>query len=285
MVPCASLPVTHVSRSPLSSSEKRAKNEASEEKAGFKGLFAGSVVQIWYAGIDTEHPTFYCFAVVLFTWPLLTTTYQLYLLLNCRWLQMPCAACFQLNVHPGKNSFHRKHTSLDCTYMFWRLLESYQVFFLSSVANVKIFLAELEIRGLSAGKGPINRERNLGFDHTKPDSFLCRHEKFSGIVWTPIWYVTLHFKRSARCSFAPLQKARQITVLMCEQKPYPEWFLCRRKSYPVLCKHSLRLSDGRHNTPQHLANRPVIPDGWRHQACQAYRIFFYQIHCVRLFRL
>ena len=74
--------------------------------------------------------------------------------------------------------------------------------------NFLIFLAESEIRGLPAGKGPINRERNLGFDHTRPDSFLYRHEKFSGIVWTPIWYVTLHFKRSVRCSFAPSQKSR-----------------------------------------------------------------------------
>ena len=42
--------------------------------------------------------------------------------------------------------------------------------------------------------------------------------------------------RSARRSFAPLQKSRrkEITVLMCEQKPYPVWFSRRRKSYPVL---------------------------------------------------
>ena len=207
MVPCASLPVTHVSRSPLSSSEKRAKNEASEEKAGFKGLFAGSVVQIWYAGMDTEHPTFYCFAVVLFTWPLLTTTYQLYLLLNCRWLQMPCAACFQLNVHPGKNSFHRKHTSLDCTYMLWRLLESYQVFFLSSVANVKIFLAELEIRGLSAGKGPISRERNLGCDHARQIAF-CADRKSSPVSYehlSDMWLFTLEIRA---VQLRSLQKSR-----------------------------------------------------------------------------
>ena len=27
---------------------------------------------------------------------------------------------------------------------------------------------------------------------------------------------------------------------MCERKPYPVWFLCRHKSYPVLGEHSLR---------------------------------------------
>ena len=41
---------------------------------------------------------------------------------------------------------------------------------------------------------------------------------------------------SPLCSFAPLQKLRrkEITVLICEQKPYPVWFSRRRKSYPVL---------------------------------------------------
>ena len=29
----------------------------------------------------------------------------------------------------------------------------------------------------------------------------------------------------------------EITVLMCEEKLYPLWFSCRRKSYPVLCEH------------------------------------------------
>ena len=179
---------------------------------------------------------------MLFAWrryrAILTKTYPLYLLLNCRWLQMPCTACFQLNVHPGKNSFHCKHTSLDCTYMFWRLLGS---FFCPPLENFLLFLVELEIRGLSAGKGPINRERNLGFDHTRPDSFLCRHETFSGIVWTPIRYVTPHFRDRHSTASLRYRNRVEITVLICQQKPYPELSLCRRKSYRVLCKHSLRL--------------------------------------------
>ena len=108
-------------------------------------------------------------------------------------------------------------------------------FFCPPLKNFLIFLTELEIRGLSAGKGPTNRERNLGCDHTRPDSFLCRHETFSGIVWTPIRYVTLHFKRSARYSFTRYRNRAEISVLICEQKPYPLWFLCWRKSDPVLC--------------------------------------------------
>ena len=32
----------------------------------------------------------------------------------------------------------------------------------------------------------------------------------------------------------------EITVFMCEQKPYPVWFSCQRKSYLVWHEHSLR---------------------------------------------
>ena len=44
-----------------------------------------------------------------------------------------------------------------------------------------------------------------------------------------------------------------------------------------------RLPDGRQNTLKHLENIPVIPDGWRHEACHAYHIFFTKsIVCVYL---
>ena len=37
---------------------------------------------------------------------------------------------------------------------------------------------------------------------------------------------------AARCGFVPLQKShRNHRGLVCEVKPYPIWFLCRRKSY------------------------------------------------------
>ena len=44
----------------------------------------------------------------------------------------------------------------------------------------------------------------------------------------------------------------EITVGMCELKPYPEWLSCRPKSYPVSavkCEHSLRLYCGRAKEP------------------------------------
>ena len=65
-------------------------------------------------------------------------------------------------------------------------------------------------------------------------------QKLSGIVYTPIRYVTLRLRD---LSFAPLslryRNRAEITVVMCEQKPYLVWFSRRRKSYPVLFEHSL----------------------------------------------
>ena len=48
-----------------------------------------------------------------------------------------------------------------------------------------------------------------GYVHNIPKSFLCRHEKLSDIVWTPIQYVTLHFRDG--CSI-------EITVVMCRRE-------------------------------------------------------------------
>ena len=107
---------------------------------------------------------------------------------------MPCAACFQLNVYPGKNSFHFHHASFDCTYMFWRLLGSYQVFFLSSVAKFLTFFGGVRNPRLTSMKRPHKQGEKFRLWSRQTDSFLCRQEKFSCIVWTPIRYVTLHFR-------------------------------------------------------------------------------------------
>ena len=87
-----------------------------------------------------------------------------------------------------------------------------------------IFLAELEIRGLSAGKGPTNRERNLGCDHTRLDCFLCRHEKFSCIVWTPIWYVTLHFRDPRGAASLRYRKRAKSSFLYVNRSPIRNGF-------------------------------------------------------------
>ena len=47
------------------------------------------------------------------------------------------------------------------------------------------------------------------------------------ICGSPLW-------RAARCSFACYRNRDEITILVCEQKPYPLWFSCR---------HKLKLSD------------------------------------------
>ena len=51
--------------------------------------------------------------------------------------------------------------------------------------------------------------------------FSCWHEKLSSIVWTPIRYVTLHFRDPRSAASFHHRKHAKITVLMCEQKPYP----------------------------------------------------------------
>ena len=46
-------------------------------------------------------------------------------------------------------------------------------------------------------------------------------------------YVTLHFRDWCVAALLYYGNRADVTVLVCEQKPYPVWFSCRRKSYPV----------------------------------------------------
>ena len=81
-----------------------------------------------------------------------------------------------------------------------------------------------------------------------------------------IRHVTLHFWVQGGAVSLRHRNGAKIIVLMCEQKSYPVWFSCGRKSNPVLCEHSLRSS-----------NRLISPfDGLR-------RSFCFVLHCVFLF--
>ena len=71
---------------------------------------------------------------------------------------------------------------------------------------------------------------------TIPHSFSWRYQKLSGIVWTPIRYVTLHSSDRRGVASLRYRNRAQITVLMCKQKPYLVWFPCQHKSYLVYCK-------------------------------------------------
>ena len=48
-----------------------------------------------------------------------------------------------------------------------------------------------------------------------------------------IWYVTRHFRDQHVAASVRYRNRAEITVLICEQKPYPTWFSCRRKSHPI----------------------------------------------------
>ena len=58
----------------------------------------------------------------------------------------------------------------------------------------------------------------------------------SGIVWTPIRYVTLHSKdRRGAYSF---RDQKHVEIYTCEQRRYLVWFSGWCKSNPVKCEHS-----------------------------------------------
>ena len=43
----------------------------------------------------------------------------------------------------------------------------------------------------------------------------------------------LHFRDQRLAASFRYRNPAEITVPMCEQNPYPEWFACVRKSYPI----------------------------------------------------
>ena len=45
--------------------------------------------------------------------------------------------------------------------------------------------------------------------------------------------VKFHFQDCRGVAWLRYRNRTEITVLMCEQKPYPAWFSCRRKTYPL----------------------------------------------------
>ena len=74
-------------------------------------------------------------------------------------------------------------------------------------------------------------EANLGYVHTIADIFPCRYEKLPSIVWTPIRYVTLHFRNRRETASLRYRNRAEITVVTCEQNPYPVWLSWRCESY------------------------------------------------------
>ena len=50
-----------------------------------------------------------------------------------------------------------------------------------------------------------------------------------------------HFRDRLGTASLRYKNRAKITVLMCELKPYPIWFWCRRKSFPVECERNLRI--------------------------------------------
>ena len=76
--------------------------------------------------------------------------------------------------------------------------------------------------------------RLLGYVHTILDRLSWRHEKLSNIVWTPVRYVTHHFRDRRVAASLRHRDGTATTVLICEQKPYPVYdFRGATKRYSV----------------------------------------------------
>ena len=68
-----------------------------------------------------------------------------------------------------------------------------------------------------------NKSKAIDVD-TTPNCLSCRHEKQSGILCTPIRYVTFHFSdRRGAASLRYRNRAEITAVFIDEQKPYPEY--------------------------------------------------------------
>ena len=86
-----------------------------------------------------------------------------------------------------------------------------------------------------------------GYFHITPDRLLCRYEKLSSIVWTPIRYVTLHFRNPVRT--AQLRSFTEIApkspFLYVKRSPIRYGFgagakatiRCSMNIYPILTLH------------------------------------------------
>ena len=145
--------------------------------------------------------------------------------------------------------------------------------FCPPLKNFLIFVAESEIRGLPAGKGPTNRERNLGWDHTRQIAF-CVDAKSSPVSYehlTDMWLFTLRDPRGAASLVTEIAPKSPFLLV---NRSLIRYGFCAGGKAIGFCVNKRQTGRRKTKYSKNFENRPVIPDGWRHQACHAYRIFF-----------
>ena len=106
----------------------------------------------------------------------------------------------------------------------------------------------VKCRQRNVQKGLMHREQNDCFWLGFVDTMLAAGQLL-GSLRNAIWYdhlfdnyVNFGFRGRRGAASLRYRNRAKITVLMCEQKPYPRWFLCRRKSYyPAQCDLGLSL--------------------------------------------
>ena len=100
----------------------------------------------------------------------------------------------------------------------------------SSIWSISAHFWIWEIVTLNLPYGDLTVNVNLRLKATQYDMNILR-------------YVTLHFRDRRGAASLRYRNRAEIIVLMCEPKLYLVWLSCRRKSNPVRCKHSLKLTN------------------------------------------
>ena len=101
----------------------------------------------------------------------------------------------------------------------------------SSVLRMCKRMQQLPTTGNNMQQGVQTGGRNMtvdkGYVHTMPDIFSCRHQRRQPVHTAPkcgikpIQYVTLHFRDPRGAASLRYRNRAKVTVVMCEQKPYP----------------------------------------------------------------
>ena len=87
-----------------------------------------------------------------------------------------------------------------------------------------------------------DRGRLIHFQELRAKRVVVTFNTFKTSIfhWILVLALFIHFRHGPN-TFSQLRyrNRAEVTLLMCEQRPYPVWFSCQCKSYPLLCEDSL----------------------------------------------
>ena len=95
-----------------------------------------------------------------------------------------------------------------------------------------------------------------------PDSFSCRHKELFVKVWTPFRYMVINWRDGRGADSHRYRNRAEITVVICEQKPCPVWFLCQKKGTGIAWTpiwYEVLYSPRNDPDPEIIPNPEMIP--------------------------